>query len=282
VEQSTNHTRPLEFEEPPLSEVSFSVQFEDDVVDEVIVLSRFGPQIQSWFPKLEKQTPIPRASEQFEVPPPELGTPFQLLTGPPSGRYWFVSDDDTQVVQVQPDRFIFNWRRVVGDEEYPHFDVLYPRFKELLQIFLEVVEKERGITPVPAWCELAYTNAIESEGETPGTHGQLARILNYLEKDPERQTLPPVEDTQIQQRFRITDDSGNPTGRLYISVVPGFRKTDGKPVYMLMLLARGRSEPRELPASLDGFFNRAHILIVMGFKEVTTTAMHERWKEIVG
>jgi hypothetical protein len=34
-----------------------------------------------------------------------------------------------------------------------------------------------------------------------------------------------------------------------------------------------------MPESLDSFFDRAHLLIVKGFREVTTPAMHERWKE---
>jgi uncharacterized protein (TIGR04255 family) len=279
VNDAEHSARPVDFESPPLNEVTFSLQFDEDVADELLALSRFAPRVHDEFPNLEKQPPVPKATERFEVPPPEIAPQVQLLTGPPTGRYWFVSDDGTQLAQVQADRFMFNWRQVKGDESYPHFDVLYPKFKQLVQTFDDVVSTAKAPIPYPSWCELVYTNVIEAEGDTPGTHGQLARILNYLVEDPHRATLPPVEDTQIQQRFRLTDDDGEPYGRLYVSAVPGFRKTDGRPVYVLTLHARGRAPAGSMPESLDSFFDRAHLLIVKGFREVTTPAMHERWKE---
>lgn len=253
----------------------FSVQFEGDVIDEVAALSEFWPKIQPRFPRLEKQPPFPPATEEFEVPGPQSGPQVQFLTGPPSHRYWFLSQDGTKLVQVQGDRFLFNWRQVVGDEEYPRFASLCPEFIDLLREFVETLEQ----APTPAWCELSYINPVPTEGETPETHGQLAQILNYLVRDPEREVLPPVEDTQLQQRFRIIDEiTGEPTGRFYVAAVPGFRHSDSRPVYVITLLARGRPGAGELPESLIGFFERAHDLIVRGFKEVTTPAMHELWE----
>ncbi len=273
-------TRPVDFDNPPLTEVTFSVQFDEDVADELLALSKFAPRIHDRYPVLEKQPPIPKASESFEVPPALPQPQIQFLTGPPTSRYWFISANSTQVVQVQADRLLFNWRQVRGDETYPHFDVLYPEFKGIVRTFLQVVNEDRGISPSPAWCELAYSNSIEAEGTTHGAHGQLARILNYLEVDPIREALPPVEDTQVQQRFRITDeDTGEPTGRLYVTAVPGYRNVDRAPVYGLTLLARGKAPEGEMPDSLDGFFEYAHLLIVKGFMEVTRPEMHTLWGE---
>ena len=236
---------------PPLNEVVFSVQFESDVIDEVGTLSDFWPTIRKEFPKHEKQPPLPPASESFEVPAPGGEGQVQFFQGVPPQRYWFLSEDETLIVQVQADRLMFNWRKVVGDEEYPRYQVLAPRFAELLETFLqcEAVDREAATA---AWIELQYVNPIEPQGPA-GTHGQLARILNFLVADPPRLALPPVEDTQLQQRFRITDEKSQPQGRLYLTAVPAFRSTDGVPVYVLTMLARGRADAGSLRDGVAGF-----------------------------
>lgn len=273
----TNTNRPVDFAYPPINEVAFSLQFDGDVIDEVGILSKFRPAIDEKYPRVEKYPPIPPAGERFDVPPQQMAPQVQFLQGPPSTRYWFLSADGTRLVQVQGDRLMFNWRQVIGTEPYPHFDTLYPEFSRLAALFVSVVAEQHGQPPSAAWCELTYINPIDAEGEAAGTHGQLAHILNYLVRDPARETLPPVEDTQIQQRFRITDDDGVPVGRLYVSAVPGFRQVDSKPVYVLTLLARSRAAIGEVSSQLDPFFLKAHDLIVRGFKEVTTVEMHRRW-----
>lgn len=273
---SADPVREVDFERPPLNEVVFSIQFERDVTDEVGILSEFWGKIRADYPGLEKQMPLPPAMESFDavIQPPAVQ--FELLMGAPSQRYWFLSADQTLIVQVQPDRLMFNWRKVVGDEEYPHYDTLAPRFAELIELFLSC-ESVAGNATV-GWCELQYVNPVEADGPE-NTHGQLARIVNFLEADPPHEHLPPVEDTQIQQRRRILDENGDPRGRLYLTAVPAVRATDGGRAYVITLLARGRPAKGELPDSAFGFLNEAHDLIVKGFREVTTSEMHERWGE---
>jgi hypothetical protein len=261
------------FVNPPLNEVSFSIQFETDVVDEVVALSAFLPKVRDQFPGLEKHPPVPPATETFEMAP-SMGPQLQLMAAPPTSRYWFISDDSTKIIQVQADRLMFNWRKVRGDEVYPRYAHLLPEFVEIVGKFLESLQGP--VSPV-AWVELQYINPIQAVGDTPGTHGQLARILRYLERDPERRYLPPVEDTQLQQRFRIEDGAGTPIGRLYVIAVPALDPQTMQPVYLVTMLARGRPGEGDLPESAVGFFEQAHDLIVHGFREVTTDEMHKIW-----
>jgi uncharacterized protein (TIGR04255 family) len=267
-------TERVSFENPPLNEVVFSVQFESDVIDEVGILARFLGKVEDRYPRLEKQPPVAPATETFDQPP-QPAIQFQLLSGPPSHRYWFLSPDGTLIVQVQADRLMFNWRQVQGDEEYPRYETLCPEFVRLLGLFVESLPD--GVDAKPAWCELQYINPIPVAGDALGTHGQLARILNYLVRDPPREALPPVEDTQLQQRFRITGSDGSPSGRLYVTAVPGLRQSDMQPAYVLTLLARGKPDTEAVPDGVVGFLDRAHDLIVHGFVEVTTAEMHAEW-----
>jgi uncharacterized protein (TIGR04255 family) len=270
--------REVDFRHPPLNEVVFSVQFDGEIIDEVGVLAEFWPKIKNYYPRHEKQPPLPPASENFDVPPPPPELQFRLMQGVPSQRYWFLSEDATLIVQVQADRLMFNWRQVAGDEEYPRYDTLAPQFAALLETFLSCDSVDAESAAVD-WVELQYINPIEAHGDSQ-THGQLARILNFLVADPPRDVLPPVEDTQVQQRFRIQGADGAPQGRLYLTAVPAFRAIDGVPVYVVTLLARGRPSEAPLSDGVTNFLDQAHDLIVKGFREVTTPEMHELWDAV--
>jgi uncharacterized protein (TIGR04255 family) len=279
VSARSGDSRPVDFEHPPINEVVFSVQFDGPVIDEVGVLSEFWQTIREDFPRHEKQPPLPPASETFDVPPHPPELQFQLLPAGLPIRYWFLSHDGTRIVQVQPDRLMFNWRQVTGSEDYPHYDALAPCFDDLLRKFLACDAVDDQAAKV-SWIELQYINPIQVQ-ESHGTHGQLARILNFLVPDPSRTTLTDLEDTQLQQRFRIIDDeTGEPQGRLYLTAVPAFRANDQAPLYVITLLARGKPAPGELIAGVNTFIDKAHDLIVDGFLEVTTDEMHQQWGQI--
>lgn len=269
--------RAVDFEHPPVNEVAFSVQFGSEAIDEVGILAEFLPLLQPEYPKLEKHPPVPPAVETFDIAPVAPQVQFQLLQTLPSQRYWFLSPDGTRLVQVQADRLMFNWRALTPDDEYPHYDVLKPQFAALLAAFLALPSVAARAAAV-SWCELQYINPIEARADGDG-HGQLARILRFLVPDPERVVLPEVEDTQIQVRYRLHDELGVPNGRLYLTAVPAVRAADGQPTYAVTLLARGRPAAGELPDSVFAFIDYAHDLIVRGFREATTDAMHALWVE---
>lgn len=267
---------PVNFSAPPVNEVVFGVQFDRDVIDEVGILNRYLPTIQAEFPKIDKQPPLPPMQEDLDHPPSPGVAQVQFLQGPPSTRYWFISADETLLIQVQSDRFIFNWRQTERMADYPRYEALQPTFKRLFTNFLTHLSPE-GEAVVPSLCEITYINHIKAPGAVPpGTHGPLSEVLRALSPKPVSPALPPIEDTQLQQRFLITDGEGTPSGRLYLSAVPAFRDPDATPIYVVTLVARGRPSP-QAPDGVVPFFDMGRELIVKGFKESTTPQMHERW-----
>lgn len=268
---------PVTFASPPVNEVVLAVQFADDVIDEVGILNRYLPTIQAEFPKLEKQPPLPPMQEDLAHPPGSGGPQIQFFQGPPATRYWFISADDTLLIQVQSDRFILNWRQTDRNAEYPRYKKLRPAFERHFNDFLEHVSDGAGRPPALNFCEVTYINHIEAAGAVPpGTHGPLSHVLRALDPEPVSAALPPIEDTQIQQRFLIADQAGDPFGRLYLSAVPAFRAEDSSPIYVVTLVARGRPTP-QTPDGVVPFFDMGRDLIVRGFKESTTRQLHEQW-----
>jgi uncharacterized protein (TIGR04255 family) len=262
------------FATPPVNEVALSVQFQSPVLDDVGLLADYWPAIRADFPRHEKQPPLPPMQEDF-ARPPQSGFQFQLLQAPPQPRYWFLSTDGVTLVQVQSDRFALNWRQQKGDEEYPRYRVLRPEFERRYDAFLDVA-RAGGVQPEPTWCELTYINHVDAPGAAEGAHGPLARVLRALSRDPASSTLPPVEDTALQQRFLLLTEEGEPVGRLYLAATPAFRNEDGAPIYVLTLVVRGRPAEPTMQGVLR-FFDRGRDLIVQGFKESTTDEMHKVW-----
>lgn len=266
---------PVTFDNPPVNEVSFSVQLGAPAVDEVGALADFWPMIREAFPNHQKQPPLPPIAEDFSAPRPGGPQPnIQFLAGPPPVRYWFVSQDETRLVQVQADRFIYNWRRLPGREDlpYPRFRSLWPEFEKNYRAFIDATGGGAA-----TWCELTYVNHVEAPGGVGGAHGPLARILRAMNPSATSESSPPTEDTQFQQRFRILDPRNQePVGRFYITALPAFRTEDLAPIYVITLLVRGRQE-NGTPEEISEFFKTGRGLIVNAFKESTTEDMHKIW-----
>lgn len=268
---------PVNFERPPVAEVAMAVQFAAEVAAEGFALNQFWPRIRDRYPKLSAQPALPPMREDFG---PNPGVAFQLLGGPvlPS-RYWFVSQDDAEVVQVQGDRLAFNWRRepapgiVVGD--YPRYEYVRARFAAVLAEFLDEIAHAK--TPaIPNWCEIAYINQIpatDSNGDLP-----LASILRLIE-NPSLEKLPPPEDTSFAQRHVLTR-AEKPFGRFHLTAARGLRINQAipfpEPVYVINLTVRGLVDG---PSAEDimTFMDYGRDLIVHTFRDVTTDKMHDYW-----
>lgn len=265
------------FDNPPVNEVVFSVQFPGDVIDDVGVLADYWTPMRDEFPQPQRHPPVPSATENFSPPGEQpQGVGVEFTTGSPPVRYWFLSKEETRLVQVQPDRFSYNWRALPGHETYPRYETLKPEFKQRYEALLKVLKK----SPAPEdamWCELTYINHVEASGGDAGGHGPLSRILGALNPDVTAPSLPAIEDTQLQQRFRIHDAAGQPMGRFYLAAVPAFRASDAAPIYVITLIARGKPADTSL-ASILAFFDLGRSLITNGFKEATTSEMHKLWK----
>ncbi len=262
------------FDRPPVTEVAFAVQWAEPVTDETLTLGRFWPKIQARYPHLEPQAPLPPMAEQFGASAP-VAISFEIFDRPPSGRYWLLNEDRTELVQVQPDRFAYNWRKEPPDAttaaEYPRYEHLRERFFELYVEFVRTCH-EYGRDTVPTWCELTYVNPIEVESDDgwPDLSTVLARL-----RPVELQGLGRPEDTTLNERYLLTRGE-KPYGRFYATAAPARRVKDNAPLVMLTLVARGMAASPDT-AGVIQLLDEGRDLIVNGFRDMTTDEMHERW-----
>ena len=106
-----------EFESPPIVEVVFSVQFEPLGSLRTAQIGLLWERFRKDFPKVDEKPPLEPVLERFDRPQSvKVGLRFEALDVPPLARVLFLNEPESQLIQVQPDRFIHNWRKNADTE----------------------------------------------------------------------------------------------------------------------------------------------------------------------
>lgn len=265
-----------DFEHPPVTEVALAVQFEPLSALRTPQIGLLWNEFRKEFPRIEEHAPLGRMVERFGIvgqPKPEVR--LEMTQTPPVPRCWFLKENDTELIQVQQDRFAHNWRKVGEGDEYPRYEYVREHFRTELERFGDFVRRERVGDLEPDHCELTYVNHIVS-GCGWEDHGQVGEILSVLVPKYSEPFLPDAEEFRLWAAYVIPGTDGEPVGRLRVSMDPAFRKNDARPMFVLNLVARARPEGRDI----DSIFRVLDIgreWIVKGFAAITTEKMHKLW-----
>jgi uncharacterized protein (TIGR04255 family) len=255
------------------------VYFAPPVITRAANLGRLWDRWRDRYPQTEDQPLLPPVvPETFDVP--SFGFSMQFMAGHLGSRVWFVANDGDQLVQIQPDRLIHNWRRTTIDDPYPSYEALRPKFVDDVNAFTQFVVDEGLGRPSVIQAELTYVNPIPMAA-LGDTKDNLSWLLAPWSGQYSDDFLPPPEDVRIGLRYRISDpSSGDPVGRLYVdgapALRPGAKGDQAEEVYMLQLFARGRPLGEGVAGAL-AFLDLGHDWIVRGFTSLTTSTMHKEW-----
>ncbi|MEW8691413.1 MAG: TIGR04255 family protein [Candidatus Thiodiazotropha endolucinida] len=267
------------FSTPPLSEVALSVQFEPLqklVVPEIGLLwQHYGQQ----FSHVEQHPPIDPTIERLGVRAVEGLPKIERLSGPPLPRIWFLDDTKRELLQIQQDRFVRNWRKINEDDPYPRYDDhIKPRFVEDLADFEKFIASSDIGKIIPNQCEVTYINHIVSS-EVWSSHSEIHKVFNLILTNNYQSDNLDLEDVSFRHRYQIKDDNGEFIGRLYATAQPAMMQSDNRPIFVFTLVARGKP----LEKGIDGvirFMDLGRELIVEIFAESTSTEMHALWKRL--
>jgi uncharacterized protein (TIGR04255 family) len=265
-----------EYTEPPLTEVVLGVQFNN--LDRFLTpyLGLLWEEFRSSYPNIEEHVPIPSAFETFGPNPqflPVFG--FQIASAAEMPRIFFINTDRTQLLQVQRDRFLHNWRKVkTGGGEYPRFERMLSTFVDGIGTFEKFLERQGLGQMTPNQVELTYINQIPVPDK--GTLFELAKKL--FPKQADAATLDDLgspEDLRFLLRYNMREKDGAPIGRLIVSAEPA-RRADGVSILQVSLTARGKPSSADIAGVVE-FLERGRVLIVRAFTRLTSPQMHELW-----
>ena len=252
------------FDRPPVTEVVVGLQFTPLAIRAIDL----APLRQTWldeFPNLTEQPPLDPTLEDTPWLGPRIN--FGL---PPMMRHWWISGDQHRLLQVQQDRFLFNWRRIGGLEDpYPRYPAIRAAFVEHFAQFQEFAVQHSPMGLSLTQCEVTYINDLALDGPLPSLSSDVLRCWADV---PGHHLGNPAE-FQFAQVYPIPRSAG--AAKLYVSVNP-FNRPDGTPSTSMTLTVRGRPTSGD-PATALGFLNDAREHIVRSFTELTAEPMHRRW-----
>ena len=270
--------KPLpDFSDPPVTEVALSVQFDTLSALRTPQLGLLWQDFRDRFPVTEEHPLLDSVIERFGVRPTGRGAVrFEMLPRPPVPRCWFLNNDGTELIQVQQDRFVRNWRKVGDVSTYPRYEKsLRPAFEADLKHFQAVLQREKLGDLKPNQCEVTYVNHIAADHGWQ-KHGDIGEVVTVFQRSFSDSFLGIPEDAGLRLRFLIPDQEGKPIGRLHIAIEPGYRSNDNKPLFIMKLTARGAPCGNGINGVL-GFMDLGRQWVVRGFASITTPKMHKLW-----
>ena len=245
----------VKFSNPPLTEIVCGVAFDAPEFSSV----HFGV----YWDRVRQRFPIPT-----DQPPLATSGMVGFSLFPPLRRVWFESSDKKDLVQLQSDRFYYNWRKQTQKDDYPQFKQnIYPRFTKEWNEFYQWCTGEIGLLFFPTQYELTYINQIDKSSGwgNPADH---QKVFTFEGRDWNGFLSCP-ESHVFALQFLLPDNSGT----LSVSGKQVSVNADEKPVMLLELTARSLDSDYEI----DAWFNLAHNYIVNGFVDLTKSSMHKEW-----
>jgi len=246
----------VKFSNPPLTEVVCGIVFDASEFSSV----HFGvywSKIRQRFPLLPK-----------DQPPIAPGGQINLSIFPPLRRVWFESENKQELVQIQSDRFYYNWRKQDEGDNYPRFKRnIYPRFTNEWNEFYQWWTEEVNLVLLPVQYELTYINQIDKNfGWSSPADNQ--KIFTFEGRDWNG-FLGSPESHVFALQFSLPDNLGT----LSVSGKQALSSVNEDPVMLLELTARSLDADLEL----DEWFGIAHERIVTGFVDLTKSSIHKEW-----
>lgn len=252
------------YTKPPVVEVAISVFFKPLRGFKTAHYGRFGDLVAA-YPLTEDQVPIMENLVQ-EV----ADTNFL----PPLRRVFFLTRSNDFVLQLQPDFFAHNWRKVKEEDQYPSFQKAKELFLGHWEIFKGfVAQEELGPLKVARY-DVTYVNhLIEGTfGAFPGALERYTSIIKLRERKPEH-FLPDARMVSTVLEFGIPSGAGT----LRVSLAHG-KRPDAKEVIQMDLSARMKG--KEDDSDIDSALETAHEWIVRGFTDLTSEDAHKIWERV--
>ncbi len=273
VTQASHYTR------PPLVETALSIQFDELSRLQTVHYGLFFARVRERFPHQEEAPRLPPIREHF--PRPRILIP-SINFGMPGPQRMILHNQEParsdRLLQVQPDRIAFNWRRPPGESgqaQYPRYSETRPECIQAFQLFREFCREEGIEDPSVNLCEITYVNHIRPmEGEKAiDLFPSIFRGLAWGES----QLLAAGPSVAS---FNRVYDMPNEAGRLYAEAAIGFEPRSPSEFLLLKMTARVRCSSAEA-RSEENALDQTHEWVVDGFNAITTEeAQVDRWGRI--
>jgi uncharacterized protein (TIGR04255 family) len=261
---------PVNFRKPPVVEVVCGVLFDVPQPLRAAHVGLFWSTVRDQFPATEDASVVLPMTERDAGP--QIGDIPTAGDLQPLRRSWLVSADGRNLIQLQADRFLFNWKRASDEDNYPSYESVIAGFDRHLPAFRQfLIDQQIGEMTITQ-CELTYVNHI---GDANGL-----KVLERQELFPDHRAeprkdrfLPPPDAFNWLSSYRLP----NERGRLHVRAQVARKTATLERIVQLDITARG-APTNSSPNALREWFDLGHEWITHGFADFTDSKLHQIWE----
>ena len=245
---------------PPVIEVALAIEFVPIQELGPVGLARLASEWASDYPIMREVPALPPSTLN-----PGMGT-FQFMTGPSPSRIWLLTPAGNDLLQIQNDRLIINWRRLDSELVYPGHQDLLTKMRTRWREFIERLSEVGLPSPSPTIAEWTYVNHLDRE--------ILARRgLSFFNDNLEE--LPGQSNSFA---FEITRDLTNEerSGFLAVTGASSASSAAAEPVFSLTITTKLSLQAADLMGAVD-ILSQAHDVSRVGFDKITSAAARTEW-----
>ena len=265
------------YKNPPVVETVLGVQFPELEGFRATHFGLYWDSLRTRYPEVTDQSRLDPVQERFPrplIPQPQL----QVMRQMPLGRVWLTAKSESELIQVQSDRFLFNWRRRDSEGEYPSYENNSAKFFEEFDGFRQFCREKQLPDPTPELCEVTYVNHIKPQEDETAIElcGKVFSGVRWGRTDG---FLPTPESFMFNRAF-VIENTGKQVGRLYAEASMAVRpKETGASEFILFKVTARVNHKEGEGRGLTESIQLAHDWVVHGFADLTDRRIQdERWE----
>lgn len=247
-----------DYDRPPVVETILGAVFDPIERFEAPYYGLYWATIRDRFPNAEVR------------PPMTQGPTLEVSSGAPRIRCWFIDTTSSRLIQLQQDRFYYNWRKspsVHATQDYPHYADLRPNFQSEWNHFVGFLGTQALSNPRVLSCEITYINHIE-RGNGWNDYTDLPKIFACLAPG-QSAILSAPKSLSFSGTFEIPKNGGE----IQLEFQPAIRQDDYQQILQLNVTARGRMRSSSIDDML-GWFDSSQRSMLEAFDEFTRGPLH--------
>lgn len=251
-----------DYDNPPVVETALGVRFAPITGWNVLHFGKLLQAYNEWYPKSELKPPV--GEFQLNTQVESFDIPLRL---------WLIDASDSQLIQVQQNFFMRNWRKTATASGYTHYEDVRPLFSRDWNVFCAFLDAQ-GLSRPNVWqCEVTYINHVVrgTDWDSPRDFQRLFNIWKDAKLD---HPLESPEAGSFMVSYGLQGGS-----RLQFTGQPALRRTDGSEVFQLIITATGKPEDSSLEKILT-WLDEGRAAVVNGFTAFTTEEAHKLWRRI--
>jgi uncharacterized protein (TIGR04255 family) len=266
------------FEKPPLIERALAISFSKLEAFNLGDYGLFWSQIRDEFPLSEVASPVRAEIESYDGFKP-IQPKIELMPDTTLPRAFFRNPEKGELIQLQPDRFGFNWIKNGADHQYPHSEAVLTEFFSLLDKLIAFADERNFGEIVPVQCELTNVNVvpISDVGEN---FVDIATVIRMADIDLQYGCVR-LESQLAGSKHLIIDGEGKPIGRVHSIAQPAIQPETGELAFRFDIVARGMPLGSGV-SGIKAFLDHATSAVNAVFLASVTNAGRQFWGEING